>query len=458
VSSESTPHAKTANDGRGAELRSAFWLGTIQVSRIVAGLVVGIIVVRYLGADDYGALVLALSISSFFNAFATLGLPRVVLKELALSKEEGRSVLSAALLLQVAGSLVGVGGTWVVCILLNKPDEITAMAVVFSLALVFGGGIIVQQALLTAHRTHVSAWANMASIGTNLVYRVGLVVSQATVCAFAFANIIQNVFYFVLSLAYGRSVLSSLGGSFWPHRDVIVRLLTGAWPLFLASFINSIPVYSDRLIIGQELSLSDVGLYAVLLQLAAMIQMMISAFIAGASPRLVRLLNGNAEERQGVVGLLAEATALAVGGGVAFVLLGPFLIPLLYGPEFEVDFLLLMPLALGVVVMAPNAMRAEYLLIVNKQRTALYLAAIYAVLAVASQIAMISAFGLMGAAVSYFIQHLFFAAVLNHMFASLTAYRVIYWASLRRGITLAPLFKLAMTLKAGVQGKLNRPR
>ena len=438
----------------GQELRSSFWLASMQVSRIVAGFLVGVIVVRYLGAEQYGALMLALSISGFFAAFGSLGLPRVVLKELSMPRIDGRSLVATAILLQVAGGVVGVLGTWLVCMMLDTPDNITAMALVFALALIFAGGTILQQLFLSVHKTRHSAWANILGIFGALGYRISLVAASAQVHTFAFANLIQNTLFLVVSFAWARPLLHRLSGSLRPERATARLLLAATGPLFLASLLQSVPLHSDRVVMAEYLRLADIGLYAVLIQLVAIPQMLVRSFIVAASPRLVRVLagmNNNVGAKQ-----VVETLSVATAGGVVLLLglglIAPVIVPLIYGPEFQVDYPLIALICAGMLAIIPNTLRAEFLLVRSRQDIVIWIAMIHAIATVAMQVLLIARFGLLGAAAAYFLQSLLFAALLNHLFPVLSPYRTLYWRAFAKGLTLVPLiFYLRALIKSNTE-------
>lgn len=433
------------------ELRSSFWLGLTQATRILSGFVVGVIVVRYLGAEQYGALMLALAISGFFSAFGNLGLPRVLLKELAVPQAEGRPLVASAFVLQVAGGTIGVAGTVAVAFALGHSGGIALMAGLFAAALLLTGGTLLQQVFLAVHRLKASAGANILAMASALGYRLMLVAAAAPLVWFALATLLQNLVFLLASLVWGRPVLRQLAGRFRPDRRTMALLFGGAAPLFVASLLQSIPLYSDRVVIGQYLSLADVGLYAVLIQLISIPQMLIASFVGGASPRLIRSFaeagaaGEPAEEVRFVLGVATAAGAVMFAG---MVVAAPILVPLIYGPGFEVDPAIVALMCLGLLVNIPNTLRAEFLLVNRRQNLAIAIGLFHAIGTVALQVALIPLFGLMGAALAYAMQMTFFAAIMNHAFPALAPYRRLYWRALGFGLTLRPLLSYAGRLLA----------
>lgn len=432
------------------EMRSSSWLALIQIARIFSGLLVGIIVIRYLGTDEYGALALALSLSGFFNAFGTLGLPRVFLQELVLPSIEPRTLLGSALVLQMASGIIGLIGTWVLCAMLDQPSHITVMAVVCALAFLANGGVLFQQLFLSRHKVNLSAAANITGLSLSLLYRISAVLLKAPVAWFAAANVIQSVIVLLASFGLALPIVRELTGRLRPRFKPIQRLLIGASPLFLASLLQSIPLYSDRVLIGTYLTIKDVGIYAVLLQLVTIPSMLISSFIGGASPRLLPKLErlNDADNDKEVMFTLSVATGATAAMLVSMTLIAPVLMPTVYGSDFRVSPWMFAIMGIGVVANVPNTLRYEFLLSQNRQNLAMVISGLHAISTLVLQLFFILQLGLIGAAIAYAIQKVIFAALLSHLFPTLAPYRRVYWHSLFHGLTFLPLLKYVVSLMA----------
>lgn len=414
----------------------------------MSGLLVGIIVIRHLGPTEYGALALALSLSGFFSAFGTLGLPRVFLQELVLPRTEPRTLLSSALVLQIVSGLIGLIGTWFLCVAFDQPDNITVMAVVFALAFLMNGGVLFQQLFLSQHKVNRSAAANLIGLSLSLLYRILGVWLKAPVAWFAVANIIQNVVVLIASVGLALPIIRELKGGLRPQTQAIRRLLVGAAPLFVASLLHGIPLYSDRVLIGTYLTIEDVALYAVLLQLITIPSMLISSFIGGASPRLLLKLErlDEADNDQDVALTLSVATGASTLMLVGVTLIAPVLMPIIYGADFQVSPWLFAIMSVGIVANVPSALRYEFLLTQNRQLLATMIGGLHAILTVTLQIFFITQFGLVGAATAYALQWIIHAALLNYLFPTLAPYRRVYWRSLFHGLTLLPLLNFLFDL------------
>lgn len=428
------------------ELRSTFWLTSIQGTRVLGALIVGVVVIRYLGASDYGALMLATSLSGIFSAFATLGLPRVLFNELVVTKRPARTLFASAMTLLVLSGLLGVLGTYFVCLFLDQPRDITIMALLISFAFIFNGGILAQQVFLSNHSVDRSAAAQIGGMFISILYRLIAVYTKASVVWFSLASIVQNLCVLIISIWLARPTLHTLSGRLLPQMAEMKHLLVITTPLFLASLLQSIPMHSDRIFLGAYLSNVDLAKYAVALQLVMIPQLVVSSIVGGASPRLVPLLqNCSASNSSIVIETLAAATSLSVVSLTLLTIFGATVMPVIYGPEFEISRIVFGLICLGSLANVPNTLRFEFLLARKMERIATKIACAHATSGVLIQYVFITKFGLSGAAAAYAIQWILYSIVLNMAIPELRQYQRIYWKSMASGLTLLPLGRYIMS-------------
>ena len=102
---------------------NSIWILLEKASRIISGILVGILVVRYLGDQQYGIISLGLSIVGILTILSTLGLDSLVVREILVRKKEANIILGTSFTLRFLGSLIVVALTtsWAY---FNKPPEI----------------------------------------------------------------------------------------------------------------------------------------------------------------------------------------------------------------------------------------------------------------------------------------------------------------------------------------------
>ena len=85
------------------------WLFAENTLRLVAGLLVGVYVARYLGPSQFGGLSYAISFAGLFGAISDLGLEGIVVRNLVAFPEKRDLYLGTAFWLKLTGSFIMLG-------------------------------------------------------------------------------------------------------------------------------------------------------------------------------------------------------------------------------------------------------------------------------------------------------------------------------------------------------------
>src|SRR5450759_1411209 len=81
------------------------WMFGEQILRMVAGLLVGIWVARYLGPEQFGVFSYAVAFTALFGSIAKLGLDGIVVRDLVHSPNQRDLYLGTAFWLKLCGAL-----------------------------------------------------------------------------------------------------------------------------------------------------------------------------------------------------------------------------------------------------------------------------------------------------------------------------------------------------------------
>jgi PST family polysaccharide transporter len=87
-------------------LSNIAWLFTDQILQMGLGMVVGLWVARYLGPAQFGLLSYALTFVSIFSAVASMGLGRIVIRDIASNPQCKNETLGTSFGLQFIGGLI----------------------------------------------------------------------------------------------------------------------------------------------------------------------------------------------------------------------------------------------------------------------------------------------------------------------------------------------------------------
>ena len=85
--------------------KNTSWMMGAQLLRMVAGLLVGIWVARYLGPEQFGAFSYVLAFTSIVVSLAKLGLDNILIRELINHPEQYNNYLGTAFWLKLIGAI-----------------------------------------------------------------------------------------------------------------------------------------------------------------------------------------------------------------------------------------------------------------------------------------------------------------------------------------------------------------
>ena len=84
------------------------WMMLEQMARLVAGLLVGVLVARYLGPTQFGELSFAVAFVALFGAVSSLGLDSIVTRELVRDPAKMNSLLGTSFWLKLMGAVLSI--------------------------------------------------------------------------------------------------------------------------------------------------------------------------------------------------------------------------------------------------------------------------------------------------------------------------------------------------------------
>ena len=380
---------------------NSFWLFCDQILRMVAGLLVGVWMARYLGPERYGWLNYAIAAVGVVSAFTSLGLNAVVVRELVRAPGEAVAWMGAAFFLRAAGAAVGflacVGVAWL---------QALPVADLRPLILVVAAGMFFQtldgvDLLYQAKgESRVSAWVRMTACVLANLLKAALILGGAPLTALAAAGIAEFAF-----TAAGWWWAAKRGG--WPlaawrcERARVVALLRESWPLAFAALAVTVQAYADQLVIGTMLGGGELGQYAAAMRLVGVFTFVPMVVQTVAAPEITRTKRDDETlYRRRLHSLYRLMLGLFFLTALPLALAGPFAAKLLFGASYAGAAALLPWLALRLFLTNFGVARSIFITNEGLFRFALLTALAGAAVNIALNLALVPRWGARGAIAS----------------------------------------------------------
>lgn len=309
------------------------WLVADRGVRLVAGVIVGLIVARYLGPGLFGELNATLALVAMAVPLAELGLDAIVRRRLITSPGAGGALMAttwkmrlsaatfiyASILLYVAASGRSMNGELLLILglLVFQPASLTAD--------------LWLQSNLRSRVTVVTSWVALA-MGAGC--RLALVWWGAGLLAFGWVAVVEfAVGSGLLIWAAKRSGLPRMeGGVIWKEAR---ELLACCWMLLASKVAVMLYMKLDLVMIAVLAGEREAGMYAAALRISEIGYVLPVALASSALPRLLKLKEaGGAAYARGAQAFYDINAAMAYAVVVPIVLFAQTIIEIAYGAEY----------------------------------------------------------------------------------------------------------------------------
>jgi O-antigen/teichoic acid export membrane protein len=250
----------SAHQGFRKYLTNTSWLFAEQILRIIAGLLVGIYVARYLGPEKFGLFSYALAFVALFASIAKLGLDGIIVRDLVNAPEKRDLYLGTAFWLKVLGAiLAGIGIVVTVLIAENDPTTKLYIGIIAS-GLIFQSFEVVDFYFQSRVLSKYVSICKISQLILSSLLKLYFVAINADLFWFVLVSVIdQASLAAALAYAYSKQKL----GAFYVQFDKTIakELLISAKPLIISGMMASVYLSIDRVIIKGMLGVREVGLY-----------------------------------------------------------------------------------------------------------------------------------------------------------------------------------------------------
>ncbi|AFY57855.1 membrane protein involved in the export of O-antigen and teichoic acid [Rivularia sp. PCC 7116] len=263
------------------------WLFADRILRMGAGLLVGVWVARYLGAEDYGLFNYALAFVSLFTPIFTLGLDDVVVRQLVKESSDKTEILGTTFGLKLIGGIVSVLLAVGSLFLLQEQNILRIwLVIILAMTGIFRTADTIElwfQSQIQSKYTVVAK--NIAYLLSTLV-KVGLILIKAPLLTFAWATLAE-IFMGAIGLfaIYQIKGFSPLWNWRW-NFTAAKSLLKESFPLIFSGFAILIFMKIDQIMLGEMKGNNEVGIYSAAVRVSELWYFIPTAIVSSVSPSI----------------------------------------------------------------------------------------------------------------------------------------------------------------------------
>lgn len=310
------------------------WLLFQNIYSMLLSLLVGALSARYLGPSNYGLIGYGASMVSLFSSLSQLGLNDILVNELLIRPDEKGKTMGTALMMRLAASLVSFCCVLIMVSVIEPGNKlllfITALQ---SFAIICQAYELINQWFLSELESKVYAIAASAGVTAVGVWRIFLLMAEASVAWFAAATTIQAlVCGLIVWWVFFRKKPFSLSVDF----GLAKKMFSKSKHYIISGFAVAIYTQMDKVMLGKLMGETEVGLYSAAMTIAMLWEFIPQAFINSA--RAVIL-----ERRQRDYGaylrllrlLFLGISVMGLAVGLFIQIFGDLAVFLLYGEAYS---------------------------------------------------------------------------------------------------------------------------
>jgi len=407
--------------------------------RLLSGLVVGVLVARFLGPENYGLLNYAMSFTALFLAFSGLGLDSIMVRELLNHPDLRTQIMGTAFRLKMIAAIIILLLVFVAVMLGNETTEVKIMMLILASAALFQSFSVIEYFFQSEVQSKLVVYANVISLIITSGLKIWLIIIEAELVFFAVAFTLDAVV-----VAAGMVYFYRIAGHTpldWKFDLGTARdLLRQSWPLVLASVVITVYMKIDQIMIKDMLGPAENGYYAAAVRISETWYFIPMAICNSLFPAIINAKNradGSYEIRLQRLFDLMVGLALLVA--IPITLLSKPLILLLFGPDYaSAAGVLTVHIWAGLFV-SLGVSGSLWLVSEKLQKLSFYRTATGAVVNIVLNFIFIPRYGIVGAAVTTLISQ-FMAALFFDVFFKRT--RGVFLMKMKALLLISPIRKL----------------
>jgi O-antigen/teichoic acid export membrane protein len=340
-------------------LRNAGALFLVGVFAKGAGLVIAILVARFLGADAMGLFALLFTITILLETFISLGLSDSLVRDVAAHPTEALGLYRSALSLILKVSVIpAVVLTAVALLAVEAGPARTSLLVIAAGAPISGAFVISQAVLQGSERVGLLTWVVFAARVVSLAaLAVALYLGAGIEAAFA-----SRLLFETLAIAaFHAALVRTLPAGQATH--TAASLLKRSAPFAISLALRATAMRLPSLVLPGTIGLAAAGIFDAANRFRSTLGMTMSASIVGLMPSFTRSLGQPSPGSGGLVAYTVKYMCLGMSAvATVIALASDWIIRLFFGVEFAEAALPLEILAWAQVLVAVDAVFQQALL------------------------------------------------------------------------------------------------
>ena len=242
-------------------MTNTYWLFLDQFIRMLAGFFVLGIITRSIGTYSFGQMNYAVAFVSLFSVLTSLGIDRIIVKDVVDDHENYKLTLGTSFYLKLAGSLLLVIASVLTSMIILDSDPVnTRLIFIFSLSSVFQTSEVIEYWYQSRLNSKDIVLVKLIAFAISSFLKIVVVLATHNVMYLAFIYLIESLISALLLFMLFK--IQHGGFLCYFSKDKAKQLLEQGMPLLFASLFVTIYMKIDQVFLQYLSDSTSVGLYS----------------------------------------------------------------------------------------------------------------------------------------------------------------------------------------------------
>ena len=380
------------------------------ISKFLSGIklvIVGVIVARFLGPEEFGLYSYTISFVMLLSVLAEFRLHNILIREISENKTNTETILGTAFFTCIIFSVLGYSVLFILANIIEKNDELRFYILIYGLTYFF-------QTLRFLRAFFIAKFENKIIFKIEIIVSIIVILSaflisqySISIVAFLLLRIFDIAFVSLLLITFYQIKFKKIKN--WKFNFEISKYVTkSASPLVVSSLALVIFQQFDQIMIKHILDEYSVGQYSASVSIISLIVFIPVVLTEVISPSLVKLkmkedvVNYN-QRLQLFSDYIIWSTVLICA---IVTLFSPIIVNLIYGEKYTESIAILKIFTWQSVLIAMGSVAAQIMIIDNKHQIAYYKSIFGGLINIILNFIFIPRYGTMGAVWASLIAYL----------------------------------------------------
>lgn len=393
------------------------WLFFDKIFRMIYGILVSVIIARYLGPGDFGDLNFSIAFVYVFLVVSNLGLESVLIREITLNPVSRQKIVSTSFFMRTGIAFM----LYFSCVLFIKfynPNAdtsllitIIAAQIIFQITDVFFSVFMAE-----VNSKYIVISKNIGFLISGLL-KLYFVYIKLSLFWFAFATISEFLvcLFLITWFLYSKTSVR-LRLSDW-DTALAKKLLKSSYPLMISGVFYVVYTKLDQVMLGYLAVSSEVGYYSVATKLSEVWYFIPGAIVNSFYPELIKLNRDNKPKFNALIkNLMIFLVGAAVLLSIFFTIFSDMIIFHLYGEKYSTSASILNVHIWSCIIVFSAVVSGSWFVINKLEKYSFYRTGTGAVINIILNCILIPIYGGFGAAIATLVAKILASYLMNGLF------------------------------------------